>query len=92
MARIVVTMTPHILFEALVAISYFRMRSLPSMADSIGPVCASLAFRSISMLAISTFGSRAAARLVRPCSVMVDVLEETKAVADGQLYQAVATA
>ena len=92
MARVVVTMTPHLLFEAMLAISFFRMRSLPSMADSIGPVCASLAWRSISILAISTFGSRAVARLIRPCSVMVDVLEETKAVADGKLYQALATA
>ena len=89
-ARVAVSTIPLLLLQAIWVISYFRMRSLPSMAASIGPLCSQLAWRSISSMAIGTFGYRAAVRLLRPCSAIVDVLEETQV--DGKIYQALATA
>lgn len=89
-ARVTMSTIPLLLLQAVFAISYFRMRSLPSMAASIGPLCSRLAWRSISPFAIGTFGYRAAVRLLRPCSAIVDVLEETEV--NGKIYQALATA
>ena len=89
-ARVAMSTLPLLLLQAAFAISYFRMRSLPSMAASIGPLCSRLAWRSISPFAIGTFGYRAAVRLLRPCSAIVDVLEETEV--NGKIYQALATA
>ena len=88
--RVAVSIVPLLLLQAIWVISYFRMRSLPSMAASIGPLCSHLAWRSISSMAIGTFGCRAGVRLLRPCSAIVDVLEETEV--DGKIYQAIATA
>ena len=89
-ARAVVSLTPLLLLQAIWAISYLRMRSIPSLAASIGPVCSTLARNSISALVTGMFGCRAAVRLLRPCSAIVDVLEETEL--DGKIYQVLPTA
>jgi hypothetical protein len=77
------------LANACFVVAYLRIISVPSLAASIGPICSTLACRSISAYAIGLFSSQTAARLLMPCAAIVEVLEETKL--DGKTYRALST-